>query len=120
MRALSLWQPWASLIALGVKTIETRGWSTKYRGPLLIHAAKRAPDRWVQGVTILDGSMYVITGPEWKKIEDERPYGDFTPGRYAWLLANVRPLAEPVPTKGRQGLWTPDADLTAAAAEAAR
>lgn len=41
MKAISLWQPWASLVVLGSKTIETRHWSTNYRGPLLIHAAKR-------------------------------------------------------------------------------
>jgi len=41
MKALSLWQPWASAIALGSKRIETRGWATSYRGPLAIHAAKR-------------------------------------------------------------------------------
>lgn len=41
MKAISLWQPWASLIMLGTKSIETRSWSTAYRGPLLIHAAKR-------------------------------------------------------------------------------
>jgi hypothetical protein len=40
MRTLSLWQPWASLIALGEKKIETRHWTTDYRGPLFIHAAK--------------------------------------------------------------------------------
>lgn len=40
---LSLWQPWATLVALGVKTIETRSWSTHYRGPLAIHAAARRP-----------------------------------------------------------------------------
>lgn len=40
MRALTLWQPWASLVASGAKTIETRSWSTRYRGPLAIHAAK--------------------------------------------------------------------------------
>ncbi len=45
-------------------------------------------------------------------IEDQRPYGDFTPGRYAWLLEDVRPIT-PVPAKGRQGLWTPAADLVA-------
>lgn len=38
MKALTLHQPWASLIALGVKTIETRSWSTKYRGRIAIHA----------------------------------------------------------------------------------
>jgi len=41
MKAISLWQPWASLIAIGAKKIETRSWPTKYRGPLAIHAAKR-------------------------------------------------------------------------------
>jgi hypothetical protein len=41
MKAISLWQPWASLIAIGAKQYETRSWSTPYRGPLVIHAAKR-------------------------------------------------------------------------------
>ncbi len=40
MRGLSLWEPWASLVACGAKEYETRGWSTSYRGPLLICAAK--------------------------------------------------------------------------------
>ena len=40
MKALSLWQPYASAIALGIKTFETRTWSTNYRGELAIHAAK--------------------------------------------------------------------------------
>lgn len=40
MRLLSLWQPWASAIALGHKSIETRSWSTPYRGLVAIHAAK--------------------------------------------------------------------------------
>ena len=41
MKAISLWQPWASAIASGSKRIETRSWATNYRGPLLIHAARR-------------------------------------------------------------------------------
>lgn len=41
MKALTIWQPWASLIATGAKRIETRGWATGYRGPLAIHAATR-------------------------------------------------------------------------------
>jgi hypothetical protein len=40
MKAISLWQPWASLIGRG-KVHETRHWSTAYRGPIAIHAAKR-------------------------------------------------------------------------------
>jgi activating signal cointegrator 1 len=40
MKCLSLWQPHAEAIALGLKPFETRGWSTDFRGPLAIHAAK--------------------------------------------------------------------------------
>jgi hypothetical protein len=41
MKALSLWQPWASLMAVGAKKIETRSWPTSYRGLIAIHAAKK-------------------------------------------------------------------------------
>lgn len=40
MKGFTLWEPWASLMAHGYKKNETRGWYTKYRGPLVIHAAK--------------------------------------------------------------------------------
>jgi len=43
MKALTLTQPWATLVAIGAKTIETRNWSTDYRGELAIHAAKGFP-----------------------------------------------------------------------------
>ena len=43
MKALTVRQPWASLIALGVKRIETRSWRTSYRGPLAIHAGLHRP-----------------------------------------------------------------------------
>lgn len=39
MKVISLLQPWASLVVLNYKKIETRSWNTKYRGPLLIHAS---------------------------------------------------------------------------------
>jgi len=38
---ISLWQPWASLWVGGAKLIETRGWQTKFRGRLAVHAGKR-------------------------------------------------------------------------------
>lgn len=41
MWALTLRQPWASLVAIGVKQVETRSWTTAYRGPLAIHSSKR-------------------------------------------------------------------------------
>ena len=37
--------------------------------------------------------------------EKELALGDWTPGRYAWELANVKILPEPIPAKGKQGLW---------------
>lgn len=40
MKALTLYQPWATLIAVGAKSIETRSWATSYRGPIAIHASK--------------------------------------------------------------------------------
>jgi hypothetical protein len=43
MKAISLTQPWASLVAIGAKRIETRSWSTAHRGILAIHASKDFP-----------------------------------------------------------------------------
>ncbi len=43
MKVISLTQPWATLMAIGEKRVETRSWSTKYRGPLAIAAAKKFP-----------------------------------------------------------------------------
>lgn len=193
MKVLTLHQPWASLVALGIKTIETRSWSTKYRGPLAIHAAGRSPDRrlvvgqwtvtgsdglscwWIQDQSDREEPLYlgaivatctlvdvvpivgyaqslswsveaaetgqrtcrkyvVDTGSEFDHphlgslrlldeftthsgygthvtdLEDQKPYGDFTPGRFAWLLADIKPVDPPVPFKGGQGLtrtWEP-------------
>lgn len=58
MRALSIRQPWASLIVAGIKDIENRTWRTKYRGPLLIHAActeaKLSAREMTRYLTLLD------------------------------------------------------------------
>lgn len=40
MKAITVWQPWATLLATGQKHNETRSWKTSYRGEILIHAAK--------------------------------------------------------------------------------
>jgi hypothetical protein len=46
MKALSFWQPWAWLVIAGAKQYETRGWSTKVRGPILIHASLSMRGQW--------------------------------------------------------------------------
>jgi hypothetical protein len=42
LKAITLWQPWATLVALNGKRFETRSWPTTYTGPLAIHASKNA------------------------------------------------------------------------------
>lgn len=176
MKAITLHQPWATLVSLGVKTIETRSWTTRYRGPLAIHAAKTdewngaevgewtyhhngddgpevrrlgavvngelVPDRYERGlaapaalgavvvvctlvdVRLANSAQFVADdalrgAPNWSLVdhswrsagedflvrERERPYGDYRPGRFAWLLADVMPVEPPAPARGRQQLW---------------
>lgn len=47
MKCLSVRQPWATLLALGLKDVENRDWYTSYCGPLLIHAGKQFEDEAV-------------------------------------------------------------------------
>ncbi len=49
-----------------------------------------------------------VAGRDWPMTDQERAFGDYSPGRYAWLLADVRALPEPIPAKGALGLWTWD------------
>lgn len=141
MKALTIWQPYASLIAIKAKRYETRSWPTKYRGPLAIHAAAKNP---AEVFKILDTDIFELIEkalePEGDKnisrlrvkclptgkliatarltdciliTEDfaasvspeERAFGDWTPGRYAWKLEEVEILASFPDIKGKQGLW---------------
>lgn len=196
-RALTLHQPYATGIALGLKGIETRTKPVKYRGWLAIHAAVFTPakvrrevlgqadrgqwrspfagnmriinalyhcgyapwdanskarddylrplplgavvavarlvdvvpivhageERAVRRVEVFDDSLWLSepdeedeNGEQWgeeetREVTEERPWGLYEPGRYAWLLADVIKLPEPIPAKGKQGLWKPDPEL---------
>ena len=48
MKAITIIQPWATLIALGEKQFETRSWFTKHRGELAIHAGKRSTAKYAR------------------------------------------------------------------------
>lgn len=50
--------------------------------------------------------------PKWSCGVYEEQFGDYGPGRFAWILSDVRLLQTPVPTRGRQQLWTLDPDTT--------
>lgn len=63
IRVLTLHQPWASLIALGLKKYETRHWSTPYRGKLAIHAAKRFGWREELAIIRLNVRGLISRGP---------------------------------------------------------
>lgn len=129
MRAISLHQPWATLIAIGAKRYETRSWATNYRGPLAIHAAKRPakPVEWPFGIrpalkaagfgwdgedlpygcivcTVELVNVYRVETMHMPATAPEQWYGDYSPGRFAWRLENVQ-LVDNVPARGSQGFW---------------
>ena len=64
MKAISLWQPWASLWLTPAKVHETRHWPTSHRGWLLVHAAKRTIDDY-EGDDALDQICDRIFGAGW-------------------------------------------------------
>lgn len=132
--ALSLWEPWARLMALGAKVHETRSWATAYRGPLLICAAKRcnrfemaawlsepqfqqalgigstpherraAIDTFDFGNAVVLVDLQDCIPTEHVIAAGDLPFGDFSAGRYAWVTGNRRRL-QPFPVRGRQGLF---------------
>lgn len=132
MKALSLTQPWATLVAVGEKKLETRSWPTYYRGPLLIHASKgfplgartichRAPFCYalaragylhpkelplgaIVGIVTLTGCTSTTDALEGISAE-EHAFGDYGPGRFAWRLTEALRFNEPIPCKGALGLW---------------
>ena len=152
MKVLTLTQPWATLVAIGAKRIETRSWETLYRGPLAIHAAKSSP-KWAREFSV-DPVCYTAVkaryavrphagypayplgcvlatcqlvdcvrmremsyGPNGLPVgilgkytgmltgSNEREFGDYEAGRFAWILGDVNLLPEPIPAKGALGLW---------------
>jgi len=119
MKAISLWQPWASAIALGLKRCETRHWSTSVRGPLLIHAAKRwtleqqdfALDMGLGlplplGALVATARLVRVFPTSYRAVsEQERAWGDYSPGRFVWILDDIRALPEPIPWLGAQGFF---------------
>lgn len=150
MKAITIWQPWASLLACGGKRFETRSWATSYRGPIAIHAAKKDVFDALALIPVpVALEMKKLIGAEWKDLptgaviatanlvgchgicevqkdrtsprvagyrdcnrigtwivasDREVSFGDWTPGRYAWELSDMKIIA-PVPVSGRQGLW---------------
>jgi ASCH domain len=101
MMALSIKQPWANLIASGKKTIETRLWDTKYRGPLLI-VSSRTPRIEPAGFALAVGEL--VDCRRMTKCDEVAAQCEIYPNAFAWVLASVRRIT-PFPVKGRLGLY---------------
>lgn len=131
MRAITLWQPWSTLMSEGHKKNETRSWPVNVRGPVAIHSAKKPfkeiksfidprslevmsrllypypldklPLGYVLGVGILKDCKLI--NEEFLKTLDptERLLGDYTPGRYAWIFEDMKHFKTPILAKGAQG-----------------
>lgn len=137
MKAISLWQPWATLVAIGAKRFETRSWRPKYRGLLAIHAAKRMDvllkEYCLQDPFYLElreagyeisnlplGAIVAVVKlidiQPVNKIRDslrfnEKAFGNYADGRYAWQLELVKRLEKPIPMNGAQALFEVADDL---------
>lgn len=131
MKSLTVCEPFATLLTIGAKSIETRSWATTYTGWLAIHASKTTP-AWAKDyfrhsrfareaferaeisfhalpLGCVIGRVYLygcrrVEGVRDSLSEQERDFGDYSDGRYAWLTRN--PLRhEPIAASGRLGLW---------------
>lgn len=131
---LTLTQPWASLVMLGAKQYETRGWRTNYRGQLLIHAAKGMPkyckellreepfasalrpwlathgDDMALGkiigvVDVVDCRSTTLLLKQGSISKMEEEFGDYSERRFGWLLSHPKIWNEFIPARGSLGLW---------------
>jgi hypothetical protein len=103
IKAISLHQPWASMVAQGRKTIETRKWATQYRGDLLIVSTKKPKFHdYPLGQALC---IVRVVGCWEMRVQDERAaMCGWKYGLYAWQLENIRKI-EPFPVTGRQRFY---------------
>ncbi len=113
LRVLSVRQPWAYLIAAGIKGIENRSWSTHYRGPVLIHAGRRWDDEPIQrierrfAITIpYDVPRGGIVGIAALVAVVKESDDQFFQGPFGFIMRQATQLSF-IPSKGKLGLTEP-------------
>ena len=106
MKAISLKQPWANLIAAGLKTIETRKWSTKYRGELLIVSSK-SPALYPAGAIV--AKIELVDVRRMKEEDQLAACCLIYENAHSWIFESMVPYL-PVPQKGQLGLYDIDVD----------
>ena len=124
MKALTLKQPWATLVSEGIKEYEFRSWKTNYRGKVLIHAGagidKKEMERF-KDLNLKYPSKRIIAEVEIEdclelddklnqKIisENNIAYGSKIRTGYAWKLKNVKKIKSNKEISGKLGLWNID------------
>lgn len=122
MYAITIREPYASLMRNGFKKIETRSWKApdKYIGKyFLIHAAKKEWKGWRDNenleickrmrlfhgrIVALGKLVACVPVDEIIVTDEERKYGFYESGRYAWVFDEIE-MTLPVPAKGHLGIW---------------
>lgn len=112
MKALTVCQPYAELIARGEKPIENRTWPTSYRGPIAIHAGKSRT--WLcEGDAArypgMDYGAVIATARlvDCRRVEDllePLRSNEHASGPWCWILTDIERI-DPIQTRGAQGLW---------------
>ncbi len=126
MKTLTLIQPWATLIMDGRKAVETRSWSTNYRGRLAIHAGKRVDkaaadeagyslEELPRGAVLGTVELVCVHEMTNELLQEasgsEKAWGVWEQGRFAWYLGSVLRFPQPVQAKGSLGLWKWEGDV---------
>lgn len=127
LKVLSLIEPYATLIKIGKKKIETRSFKTNYRGELYIHASStKIPKEYKNKKEVMNlvkdtdlnfghiilkcnlvDCVYIDEEFLDKIRKDKLEYlvGDYKLGRYAWILEDIEVLDKPIFAKGKLGIW---------------
>ncbi len=126
MKALTIKQPWATLIMQGDKRFEFRSWQTKYRGELLIHAgknvdkealkrlAKYLPKELPYGKILGKVNLVdcVKVSPEFKEEllkENKDIYTESSfQEKFGWQITDAEAFEEAIEAKGHLSLWEYD------------
>lgn len=133
MRAIVIWQPWASLVVRGFKRYETRSYPCSYRGDLAIIAGRSLegvammqddpighemrdllgvmslgdlPRGGVVGYARLSGVIATDAGEHLQVDERECRFGNWGPDRFGWEMQAARVLRAPIAIRGQQGMFT--------------
>lgn len=144
MKAISLWQPWASLWLSSAKIHETRHWETRHRGRLLVHAAKKfvkdvpgelddilssefgnhwgldLPTGAIVGMVDLVSIARTDQMPPEHVGTDDYLCGDFSPHRFAWRRGSYWRFPTPVVHRGYQSIFEVQPDLVREQIEASK